>query len=74
MNSANLYKGIGKIFLSGFNHEHAVNCPMYLNDVVILNKQTRIVYSFIPERVFQETNKRTEFYILHVHHRKVPAG
>ncbi|SBV66415.1 hypothetical protein KM92CIT3_70105 [uncultured Citrobacter sp.] len=53
MNSANLYKGIGKIFLSGFNHEHAVNCPMYLNDVVILNKQTRVVYSFIPERVFQ---------------------
>ncbi len=43
MNSANLYKGIGKIFLSGFNHEHAVNCPVYLNDVVILNKQTRVV-------------------------------
>lgn len=38
--------------MSGFNHEHAVNCPVYLNDVVILNKQTRVVYSFIPERVF----------------------
>lgn len=74
MNSANLYKGIGKIFLSGFNHEHAVNCPMYLNDVVILNKQIELFTHSYLSACSRETNKRTEFYILHVHHRKVPAG
>lgn len=29
MNTASLYKDTGKLFLSGFNHEHATGCPMY---------------------------------------------
>ncbi|ELT7182581.1 hypothetical protein Q4W05_004603, partial [Salmonella enterica] len=29
MNTASLYKDTGKLFLSGFNHEHATSCPMY---------------------------------------------
>lgn len=29
MNSANLYRDTGTLFLSGFNHEHAADCPMY---------------------------------------------
>lgn len=29
MNSANLIKDTGTLFLSGFNHEHASGCPMY---------------------------------------------
>lgn len=29
MNSAKLSKDTGKLYLSGFNHEHAADCPMY---------------------------------------------
>ncbi|HAV1871858.1 TPA: hypothetical protein JG951_003129 [Enterobacter hormaechei subsp. steigerwaltii] len=29
MNSANLMQDTGTLFLAGFNHEHAVDCPMY---------------------------------------------
>lgn len=29
MNSANLYRDTGTLFLSGFNHEHTAACPMY---------------------------------------------
>lgn len=29
MNTASLYKDTGKLYLSGFNHEHATGCPMY---------------------------------------------
>lgn len=29
MNTASLYKDTGKLYLSGFSHEHATGCPMY---------------------------------------------
>lgn len=29
MSSANLYRYTGTLFLSGFNHEHAADCPVY---------------------------------------------
>lgn len=28
-NAASLYQDTGKLYLSGFNHEHATGCPMY---------------------------------------------